>query len=134
MPVEDVERRLSGLPSEKAKDRFEFAKPAGDIAGKKFFPIIPDMRVLRNFTNQGDKEKYGQDANIADVPYPKMNFSAFEVRYKEKIKERIGLLVKAQVKNGFVAFLANFFYAKKAGYDFVKESLYKELKENNLLH
>lgn len=134
MPMADVEGRLSGVPSEDAQKRFEFAVPAMDSMGKKFFPIIPDMRVLRNFTNQGDKQKYGEDANITDVPYPKMNFSAFEIRYKEKIKDRIGLLVKSQLKNRFIAFLANFFYAKKAGYDFIKESLYKELKENNLLH
>lgn len=134
MPMEDAERRLSGIPNEKAKERFEFAVPAMDSAGKKFFPIIPDMRVLRNFNNQGDKERYGKDANIGDVPYPKMNFSAFEIRYKRKIKDRIGLLVKYQLKSSFISFLANLFYAKKAGYDFIKKSLYKELDENNLLH
>ena len=30
---------------------------------------------------------------------------------------------------GSLTFLANSFYAKKKGYDFIKESLYKELKE-----
>ena len=120
MPIEDVERRLSVLPSEKSTERFEFAVPAGDISGKKFFPIIPDMRVVRNFTNQGDEQTYGEDANIGEIPYPKINFSSFETRYKEKIKDRIGLLVKTQLKNRFVAFLANFFYAKKKGYDFIK--------------
>ena len=134
MPMDDVERRLSGMPNERAKDRFEFAVPPMDSGGKKYFPIIPDIRVLRNFNNQGDKENFGDDANIGEIPYPKMNFSAFEIRYKNKIKDRIGLLVKSQIKNRFVAFLANFFYAKKKGYDFIKESLHKELKENNLLH
>lgn len=134
MPMEDVERRLSITPTDRVKERFEFTVPAMDANGKKFFPIIPDMRVLRNFTNLGDVENFGEDANIGEIPYPKMNLSAFEIRYKEKIKDRIGLLVKYQLKNGFIAFLANQFYAKKAGYNFIKDSLYKELKENNLLH
>lgn len=134
MPIEDVERRLSITPTDRVKERFQFSVPARDINGKKFLPIIPDMRILRNFSNQGDVKNFGQDANIGEIPYPKMNFSAFEIRYKNKIKDRIGLLVKYQLKNGFIAFLANQFYAKKAGYNFIKDSLYKELKNNNLLH
>ncbi len=134
MPIEDVEKRLSITPTDKIKERFQFSVPAQNINGNYFLPIIPDMRVLRNYSNQGDEKKFGEDANIGDIPYPKMNFSAFEIRYKEKIKDRIGLLVKYQLKNGFLAFLANQFYAKKAGYNFVKDSLYKELKSNNLLH
>lgn len=132
--AEDVERRLAITPTSQANQRFQFSIPAGDPNGKKFFPIIPDMRVLRNFTNQGDSTNYGEDANITDAPFPKMNFSAFEIRYKDKIKERIGNLVKIQISSKFLAFLANLLYVKKAGYDFVKESLYKELKENDLLH
>ncbi|QAA81795.1 hypothetical protein EI546_08715 [Aequorivita sp. H23M31] len=134
IPIAEVERRLSISPTDNIKERFQFSVPAGDINGKKFLPIIPDMRVLRNFSNQGDVNTYGKDANIGEIPYPKMNFSAFETRYKGKIRDRIGLLVKYQLKNGFVAFLANQFYAKKAGYNFIKESLEKELRSNNLLH
>lgn len=134
MPIEDVEKRLSGLPSEEAKERFQFAVPAMDVKGRKFYPIIPDMRVLNNLNNEGDVATYGKDANIGQIPFPKMNFSAFEIRYREKIKERIGMLVKSQLKSKFVSFLANAFYAKKAGYKFVADSLYKELKNNNLLH
>lgn len=131
---EDVERRLSTVPSSLAKQRFQFSIPAGDPNGEKFFPIIPDMRVLRNYIDQGDSTTYGSDANIKDTAYPKINFSAFEIRYKAKIKDRIGLLVKYQLGKKFLAFLANFLYAKKAGYDFVRNSLYKELKDNDLLH
>lgn len=134
MPIEDVESRLSIMPTDSVKERFIFKVPAKDVNGKHFFPIIPDMRVIRNYSNQGDVKNFGEDANIGEIPYPKMNFSAFESRYKKKIKERIGLLVKYQLKNGFVAFLTNQFYAKKAGYNFIKDSLHKELKNNNLLH
>lgn len=131
---EDVQRRLSIDPSGQAIARFQYAMPAGDPNGKKFFPIIPDMRVLENFKDRGDKARFGEDANIGNIPYPKMNFSAFERRYKKKIKERIGLLVKYQLDNSFLSFLANFLYAKKAGYNFVRDALYKALKENDLLH
>jgi len=125
---------LSIDPSEQAIARFQYAVPAGDPNGKKFFPIIPDMRVLENYKDLGDKARFGEDANIGDIPFPKMNFSAFERRYKKKIKERVGLLVKYQLDNSFLSFLANFLYAKKAGYKFVREALYKALKENDLLH
>lgn len=131
---EDVERRLSVVPTDQTIERFQYAMPAGDPDGKKFFPIIPDMRVLNNFSDKGDLKKYGKDANIQNPPYPKMNFSAFEVRYKKKIKSRVGKLVKYQLDNKVLSFLANFLYAKKAGYNFVRDTLYKELKENDLLH
>ena len=134
MPVEDAEARLGEIPTDKMKARFQFSEPPMDPNGKKFYPIIPDMRMLENFSNTGDVATYGDDANIPDIPYPKMNFSAFEIRYKEKIKDRIGMLVKYQIKNGFLSFLANQFYVRKAGYNFVKNALYKQLKENNLLH
>lgn len=134
MPTVDVEKRLCISATEKLTDRFEFSVPPMDENGQKFFPIIPDMRVSKNFKNEGDIKNFGKDANLGDVPFPKMNFSAFEIRYKDKIKSRIGTLVKYQVKNGFLAFLANQFYAKSAGYKYIRDALYKELKENNLLH
>lgn len=134
IPVEEVDKRLSISLTDPIKYRFEFSRPAQDIHGKRFFPIIPDMRVIRNFDNQGNLGKFGQDANIGDIPFPKMNFSAFEIRYKEKIKDRIAMVVKYQLKNKFLAFLANQFYARKAGYNFIKNALEKELRTNNLLH
>ena len=130
---EEIEKRLSIVPNSAIKDRYQFSVPAMDPNGEKFFPIIPDMRVLRNFDNQVDKINYGNDAEIKELPYPKMSFSEFENRYKSKIKDRIGLIVKHLLKNKFLSFLANFFYAKNAGYNFVKDALYKELKENDLL-
>ena len=130
---EDIEKRLSIVPNSAIKDRYQFSVPAMDPNGEKFFPIIPDMRVLRNFDNQVDKINYGKDAEIQDLPYPKLSFSDFESRYKSKIKDRIGLIVKHLLKNKFLSFLANFFYAKNAGYKFVKEALEKELGENDLL-
>ncbi|WP_271423518.1 patatin-like phospholipase family protein [Aequorivita sinensis] len=133
IPSEEIETRLSIKPSAEIKERFEFSVPPMDVNGDKLFPIIPDMRVLRSFNNKFDAETYGEDADIQDLPFPKMSFSEFENRYKSKIKKRIGLIVKYLLKNRFLSFLANFFYAKNAGYKFVKETIEKELAENDLL-
>lgn len=133
IPSEEIETRLSIKPSAEIKERFEFSVPPMDVNGDKLFPIIPDMRVLRSFNNKFDTETYGEDADIQDLPFPKMSFSEFENRYKSKIKKRIGLIVKYLLKNRFLSFLANFFYAKNAGYKFVKETIEKELAENDLL-
>jgi hypothetical protein len=130
---EDIEKRLDIVPNTAIKDRYQFAVPKMDPNGKKFFPIIPDMRMLRNFDNQVDVVNYGKDANIEDLPYPKLSFSDFEKRYKSKIKDRTGLIVKHLLKNKFLSFFANFFYAKNAGYKFVKVAIEKELDENDLL-
>ncbi len=130
---DEIEPRLSIKPSAEIKERFEFSVPPMDVNGDKLFPIIPDMRVLRSFNNKFDTETYGEDADIQDLPIPKMSFSEFENRYKSKIKKRIGLIVKYLLKNRFLSFLANFFYAKNAGYKFVKETIEKELAENDLL-
>lgn len=133
IPSEEIETRLSIKPSAEIKERFEFSVPPMDVNGDKLFPIIPDMRVLRSFNNKFDTETYGEDADIQDFPFPKLSFSEFENRYKSKIKKRIGLIVKYLLKNRFLSFLANFFYAKNAGYRFVKETIEKELAENDLL-
>lgn len=128
-----IESRLSIPATQQAKDRFEYSQPPRDPTGEKFFPIVPDMRVLKNFSERLHTEKYGADAKIELFPYPKISFKAFEDKYKSKIKDRVGSLVKYMVKNKTLARLANFFYVRKAGYNFVKEALYNQLKENDLL-
>ncbi len=133
IPSEEIETRLSIKPNAEIKERFEFSVPPMDVKGDKLFPIIPDMRVLRNFINKFDTETYGKDADIQVLPFPKLSISDFQNHYKSKIKNRIGLIVKYLLKNRFLSFLANFFYAKNAGYKFVKETIEKELAENDLL-
>ena len=131
---ERIEDRLCEKPSEKAMERFEFAQPPKDPNGKKFFPIIPDMRVIKNLDGQMNEEQYGVDAIITMPPLPKISFSAFERRYKKLIKKRIGKLSAGLINNGFVSWLANLVFIKRKGYKFVKEALYDSLKENDLLN
>lgn len=129
----DAERRLDLTPTDAMRFRFEFAVPPRDPNGLKLFPIIPDMRVLRNFDGQVNSPTYGKDANLEDVPYPKMSFADFEKRYKSKIKDRIGTLVKYTVEKKFLALLVNLFFAKNKGYKFVAETIKKELGDKGLL-
>jgi len=130
---EEIKGRLSIDPHTDCKERFEFAIPPRDPAGEKFFPFIPDMRVLKSFDEQLDVATYGDDAKIILSAYPKLSFTAFEKKYKRKIKKRIGYLLKYLTNYKFIASLANFFYVKKAGYNFVKKALQDELGENELL-
>lgn len=129
----DVEKRLGAMPTETMLNRFQFSVPPMDPEGEKFFPIIPDMRVLNNFKNMTDSYNYGKDAEIEAMPYPKMSFSDFEKRFKSKIKNRIGEIVKYLLNNRFLSFLANTFYAKNAGYKVIRDAVQKELSENDLL-
>ncbi len=130
---EHVESRLGVASTEKSKERFEFTVPPKNPTAKKFFPIIPDMRVLRNFDEQLDVATYGEDASISVLPFPKISFSDFEKKYKKRIKNRIGYLVKYMVKSKMLSSLANFFYVKKAGYKYVSKALHDQFKENDLL-
>jgi len=129
-----VENRLCEKATDQAKERFEFSLPPKDPNGDKFFPIIPDMRILKNFDEQVDIINYGKDAKIELLPYPKLSFIAFESKYKKLIKQRIGKLSSGIINNRLISGLANFFFIKRKGYKFLKESLYDSLKENDLLN
>ena len=133
IPEEQINPRLGTTPSLQSKERFEYAMPPRDPNGKKFYPIIPDMRVIKNINEQLDIATYGEDASIELLPYPKISFKEFEDKYEKKIKNRIGYLVKYMFKSNFLTSIANFLYVKKAGYKFVSKTLHDQFKENNLL-
>ena len=133
LPEDQVASRLSTEMTQVAKDRFEYSLPPGDPNGKRYFPVIPDMRVIKSFDEQLDMTTYGEDAKIQLLPYPKVSFKDFEKRYKKMIRNRIGYLVKYMFKSNFLTGLANFIFLKKMGYKFVSKSLRKEFGENGLL-
>lgn len=129
---ENIEQRLGVNAHDKSKERFEFARPPRDSKGDKYFPIIPDMRMLRNFVELVDTDNYGEDAKIDLLPYPKISFTEFESKYKKDIKKRIGAIGNKLVKNKIFS-LVNFFYLRGKLYKSVKESIFEELKDNDLL-
>lgn len=133
VPEDKVESRLSEAITTEAKERFEFANPPKDPNGEKFIPIIPDMRVLKNFDEQLNINEYGTDAFIKLLPYPKLSFVSFEKKYKKGIKNRIGKIAKGLIGNNFVGGLANFFFLKKRGYKTVAKGLKDSLRNFDLL-
>jgi hypothetical protein len=133
IPEVQVSNRL-GIPINSAfRQRYEFSVPPKDPNGEKFFPIIPDMRVFRNFDETLDKATYGEDANIELLPFPKVSFKEFEKRYEKLIKNRIGNLVKYMFHSNFLTGLANFLYVKNAGYKFVSKTLKEQFEASGIL-
>ncbi len=129
---ENIEKRLGTKVNKKSKERFEFARPPRDTNGEKYFPIIPDMRMLKNIVEEVDTNNFGSDAKINLLPYPKISFSQFESNYKKDIKKRIGAIGNKLVKNRLFS-LVNFVYLRGKLYKSVKESIHEELQENDLL-
>jgi len=129
----EIEDRLCFKAPDEAKERFEFALPPKDSNGKKYFPIIPDMKVLKSFDGTMDEATYGEDARIKVLPFPKISFVDFEKKYKKLIKKRIGKLTVGLINNQLVGSLLNFFFAKRKGYKIVSEALHESLKESGLL-
>ena len=126
------EQRLGVVANKKAKERFEFARPPRDPNGEKYFPIIPDMRMLKNIVEEVDVANYGADAKIDLLPFPKISFNEFESKYKKDIKKRIGAIGNKLVKNKLFS-LVNFFYLRGKLYKSVRESIFDELNDNDLL-
>ena len=129
---ECIKQRLGVDATKKSKERFEFARPPRDPNGEKYFPIIPDMRMLKNIIEEVDVINYGVDAKIDLLPYPKISFNEFEAKYKKDIKKRIGAIGNKLVNNKLFG-LVNFFYLRGKLYKSVRESIYEELKDNDLL-
>ena len=129
---ENIEQRLGVNAHEQSKKRFEFARPARDPNGDKYFPVIPDMRMLNNIVEEVDTANYGEDAKIALLSYPKISFNEFESKYKKDIKKRIGALGNKLVNNKLFS-LVNFFYLRGKLYKSVRESIFEELNDNDLL-
>lgn len=130
---ENIESRLGVNVHSISKERFEFAKPARDPNGEKYFPIIPDMRMLKNFEEVVDATNYGEDAKIKLLNYPELSFVAFESKYKRSIKRRIGAVANKLVNNKLFNIL-NFVYLRGKLYKTVRKSIFDELKDNDLLN
>ncbi|MBX2827926.1 MAG: hypothetical protein KTR22_07170 [Flavobacteriaceae bacterium] len=133
VPEDKIESRLCHKAEKEAMDRFQFMVPPRDPNGNKFFPIIPDMRVLSNFDEKVDLATYGKDAFIELLPYPKLSFSRFEKKYKKRIKTRIGKISKGLIGSNFLGSLANFFFIKKRGYKTVANGIKDSLGSFDLL-
>ncbi|WP_335966719.1 patatin-like phospholipase family protein [Galbibacter sp. PAP.153] len=129
---ENIEKRLGVTMSPESMDRFLYTIPAQGNSGKKFFPIIPDMKVTKAFNTQFDFETYGTDAVIEYPQYPKIDLHTFEHLYRKPIKKRLKMLVRSISGNWFLTFGYLLFYRRKT-YKMVLETIKDSLKEAGLL-
>ncbi|CAL2061073.1 patatin-like phospholipase family protein [Tenacibaculum sp. 190524A05c] len=129
---ENIQSRLQSDPSKEAEDRFSFSVPPKDPNANKFYPIIPDVRLLNAFKDISDKENYGSDAKIHYPIYPKFDTKRFEKIFKTPIKRRISYVVKGISNSRMLTFGFNRLFKNKA-YNYIKNTIEKELEEAQLI-
>lgn len=129
---EAVSGRLGISATPEAFDRFRFSDIPKDESGNMFFPIIPDMRVKKNFNEQLDIENYGSDAKIQLLPFPSVSFDRFEKRYKKNIKKRLQKVSNGLIDNKLFS-IANWLFLRGKMYKAVSNMIKKELQEGGLL-
>lgn len=99
IPQEEMERKFHIQAEENLLDRFSFTIPARAENGKRFFPIIPDMKVRRAFDEDFDMVNYGEEAKLPYPALPEFSMSDFKAKYNKKIKKRINGIIKNYVKS-----------------------------------
>ena len=129
---ENIAKRFGTEVTDSAKDRFCYGDKDDVNKVPKYFPIIPDVRVLRAIDREYDTETHGVDAELPYPSFPKFNMEAFDKTYKKPIKKRIRKIVHSFTKNRLYTFGFRLFLQRKA-YKIVKNSIEKSLKESELL-
>ncbi len=130
---ENIEKRFNAGATEASLERFKFAVPPKDETGDWYYPIIPDMKVIKAFDGQYDTENYApEDAYIPYPEYPSFNMSAFEKKYKRLLKKRISSLVRGISGNRLLTTGFNWFYRGKT-YKMLLENIEKELRKAKLI-
>ncbi|MFD0863675.1 patatin-like phospholipase family protein [Sungkyunkwania multivorans] len=128
---ENIASRLGVEASEEAKARFCFAVPPKKEDGERFFPIIPDMRVIEAFHGTYDTTTYGPDAALDYPKYPSFASENFEKAYKKLIKKRVSSIVKGLSGSGMLTFGFNLLFKNKS-YKAIKKAIDGEMKDAGL--
>lgn len=97
--LEEVSAKFHIETNETIIDRFSFTTPPGTTDGKRFFPIIPDMKVLRAFDEQFDVVTYGEAAKLVYPKLPCFSMSHFKEEYGKQVKGRINGIIKHYVES-----------------------------------
>lgn len=123
-----------------AKKRFSYHPLINGVfdTQKKFFPIIPDMRVLQASTRTFNIEKYGEQVKLEYRPtFPKINRLVFNKKHKKEILNRIKLVCRNILPNhllaSFLFFLVWWIWLKSAAYNKIESVIFKDLKKHGLL-
>jgi hypothetical protein len=135
----NIAKRFGSEVTPEALVRFSFGdkkstdKEKQKVAEKhKYFPIIPDMRVLNNYQKEYNTKKYGIDAYLDYPTFPKFDMKSFDKTYKKTIKKRMRILIKSFTKSTFYTIAFRLLGQKKA-YRMVRETIAKSLEESELL-
>ncbi|MNE04802.1 hypothetical protein D3C80_973460 [compost metagenome] len=129
---EEQESRLGEIAHGSAFDRFHYNESQHDAESRKLFPIIPDMRLLKARTNEGDVENFGTDAVLRYPEYPQVSAASLEKRYKGLMKKRIESVTNALLENFWFG-IANRLFLRGKIYNGVNSMIIKELEEAELL-
>lgn len=132
IPLEEVENKLHIKANEFLIDRFSFTIPPQKKGGKKFFPIIPDMKVLRAFDEQFDIVNYGAAAKLAYPELPNFSMDQFKAKYSKQIKSRINIIIKSYVKHK-LARMALTTWGTKRVYNRLMDLIEDALKKGGLI-
>ncbi len=128
----NIEKRFGAPVTTNTKKRFSFSDKDDKNKVPKFFPIIPDMRVLNVIEKKFDTVTYGEDANLPYPAFPKFNMKTFETTYKKPIQKRIRKIVKSVTKSSFYTFAFQLLGQRKA-YRIVRNTIKNSLEESELL-
>jgi predicted acylesterase/phospholipase RssA len=132
----DLEQKLNDFPTEEALDRFRFSNPPKTTrsqGGEYFFPIIPDLRVIRAFDNQYDTENYGPDASLIYPDTPSIHIQELEKRYKKPAIQRIKAISRKLIKHWFLQPMISLFGGHRRAYKYLFKEIENGLRKQGLL-
>lgn len=129
---EKIEQRLGTKATKEALDRFSYSNPPKDITGDFYFPIIPDMKVIKAFNTSFDINTYGKGADIPFPEYPSFSMKNFEKEYKRLIQKRVRGIVSGFSGSWLLSFGFRAFYQKKVYRQIIK-TIMGSLKDAGLL-
>lgn len=129
VPETDVQHKLGLMPHDKAMDRFAIFEQQFDINSPRFFPIIPDIRVLKARTNEVDEAMFGADAQLDFLDFPRMAESDFNKRYRTAVRRRLESVLNSIVGNFWFKALNRLFLRRRLA-DGLSDMMLKALRDN----
>ncbi len=133
---DEMEEKLNAPIRQEAWDRFCYSDPANspvESGGKIYFPIFPDMRVLKSMDNTYDFENYGADAEFYARPFPKTNMDQIKQQYGDLAQRRIGSIVGHFLNNWLLTTLLSIFGANRKLNKLLFDEIEKGLRGQGLL-
>lgn len=129
---ENIVKRFGAQVTASTKDRFCYGDKDDINKVPKYFPIIPDVRVLRSIDRIYDTKTFGVDAELPYPDYPTFSMETFDKTYKKPIQKRIRTIVKSFTKNRFYTYAFRLLGQGKV-YRMVRNTIEKSLKDSELI-